>query len=291
MRGILNEFTSLLAEGKSVLDAAGCATPQLDAELLLASVLDMERPRMLLDPPYTLPAGTSDRYRRLLARRAAGEPVQYITGQKEFYNHTFAVSPAVLIPRPETEELVDLVLKRRGPAAALAACDIGTGSGCIGISLALARPAWRITAADVSDAALDTARQNAARLGASNIAFVKSDLFGEIGGTFDVIAANPPYIDAERRETLQVEVRKFEPPIALFAEERGLKVVRALVTQAAERLNPGGLFFCEIGYDQKEAVEKLFENPAWKAVTFHKDLAGHYRIVEAEGDGGTGDRG
>lgn len=281
MRGILNEFTSLLAEGKQVLRASRRETPDLDAELLLAGLLGMERAKLLLDPPDMLAAGTADLYRRLLTRRAAGEPIHYITGKKEFYNHTFKVNPSVLIPRPETEEMVDLVLKRYGDAP-LAVCDVGTGSGCIGISLALARPSWRVVAADISDVALSTARQNAERLGASNVVFAESDLMSGTEGQFDVIVSNPPYIDADVRGAMQVEVRKFEPPLALFAEEKGLKVVRALVAEAAGRLNPGGAFFCEIGYDQKDAVEKLFENPRWEEVTFHKDLAGHHRIVSAK---------
>ncbi len=278
---IINEFTALLAEGKKVLTAARSATPELDAGFLLADLLGIERAKMLLDPPADIPVGTAELFRRRIARRAAGEPVQYITGKKEFYDHTFKVDPAVLIPRPETEELVEAVLKRFPRGAALTAADAGTGSGCIAISLGLERPEWRVTAIDVSAAALEIARENAARLGAANITFVQSDLFAAVPGPFDIIVSNPPYIDHGVKDTLQVEVRKFEPPLALFAAERGLAVIRELAAQSAERLKPSGIIFCEIGYDQKEAVEKFFEDGLWADVTFLKDISGHDRIVRA----------
>ncbi|MBI5638435.1 MAG: peptide chain release factor N(5)-glutamine methyltransferase [Nitrospinae bacterium] len=279
---LINEFTTLLTEGKRALTAARCRTPELDAGLLLADLLGIERARMLLDPPATLPTGTADIFRRRIARRAAGEPVHYITGKKEFYNHTFRVGPAVLIPRPETEEMVEAVLRLFPRGAALAVADVGAGSGCIAISLGLERPEWRVTAIDLSADALDIARENAARLEAANISFVQSDIFTAVPGPFDIIVSNPPYIDYGVKETLQVEVRKFEPPLALFAAERGLAVIRELVAQSAGHLKPGGSFFCEIGYDQKAAVEKFFEDGPWTDVVFIKDISGHDRIVRAE---------
>lgn len=278
---IINEFTALLAEGRKALGATRCATPELDAEFLLADLLGIERAKMLLDPPSSLPPDTADLFRRRIARRAAGEPVQYITGKKEFYDHTFRVGPAVLIPRPETEEMVEAALKHFPRGSALNVADAGTGSGCIAISLGLQRPEWRVTAIDLSADALDIARENAARLGANNISFVRSDLFASVPGPFDLIISNPPYIDYGVKDTLQVEVRKFEPPLALFAAERGLAVIRGLIAQSAERLKPSGMIFCEIGYDQKEAVEKFFEDGPWTDVTFLKDISGHDRIVRA----------
>ena len=278
---IINEFTALLAEGRKALGATRCATPELDAEFLLADLLGIERAKMLLDPPQTLPPDAADLFRRRIARRAAGEPVQYITGKKEFYDHTFRVGPAVLIPRPETEEMVEMALRQFPRGSALDVADAGTGSGCIAISLGLQRPEWRVTAIDLSADALDIARENAARLGAANISFVRSDLFASVPGPFDLIISNPPYIDYGVKDTLQVEVRKFEPPLALFAAERGLAVIRGLIAQSAERLKPSGMIFCEIGYDQKEAVEKFFEDGPWTDVTFLKDISGHDRIVRA----------
>lgn len=281
MTPIISEFTTLLAEGKRVIAATRPQTPELDAELLLADLLDTERANLLLDPPAALPAGAADMFRRRIARRAAGEPVHYITGKKEFYNHTFKVGPAVLIPRPETEELVDAVLKRFPRGVARGVADMGAGSGCIAISLGLARPEWRVTAVELSAEALDIARENAARLAAANVSFVQSDLFAGVSGMFDVIVSNPPYVDTAVQGSLQVEVRKFEPPLALFAAERGLAVIRELVAQSAEHLNPGGSFFCEIGYDQKEAAQKIFAGGPWADVTFLKDISGHDRIARA----------
>ncbi|MBI5178264.1 MAG: peptide chain release factor N(5)-glutamine methyltransferase [Nitrospinae bacterium] len=264
-----------------MLRSSSAATPELDAQLLLAHLLGRDRAAMLMDPPDYLPPEAPDAYRRLLARRAAGEPVFYITGKKEFHNYVFYVDPSVLIPRPETEEMVEAALKRFPGPEPKAVCDVGTGSGCIGITLALERPQWRVTAVDVSEKALEVAKINAQHLNAANITFAKSDLFSAVPEKFDLIVSNPPYVDVAVRGGLQVEVRKFEPPIALFAEESGLKVIRQLVAEAAEHLNPGGAFFCEIGYDQKEAVEKLFYPAVWKEVVFIKDLAGHDRIVSA----------
>ena len=281
MPPIINEFTTLLAEGKKAIAATRRQTPELDAEMLLADLLETERARMLLDPPATLPAGTAEIFRRRIARRVAGEPVHYIIGKKEFYNHTFKVGPAVLIPRPETEELVDAVLKRFPRGAPAEVADVGAGSGCIAISLGLARPEWRVTAVELSADALDIARENAARLAAANVSFVQSDLFASVSGLFDIIVSNPPYVDSAVKGTLQVEVRKFEPPVALFAAERGLAVIRELVAQSAGHLKPGGPFFCEIGYDQKEAVQKIFDGGPWADVTFLKDISGYDRIVRA----------
>ncbi len=278
---LINEFTVLLAEGTKALAATRCATPQLDAGFLLADLLGIERAAMLLDPPAMLPPGTAEIYRRRIARRVAGEPVHYITGKKEFYDHTFQVGPAVLIPRPETEEMVETVLKQFPSGAELYVADVGTGSGCIAISLGLERPVWHVTAVDLSGDALDIARINAARLGAANMSFVQSDLFTAVPGLFDIIVSNPPYIDFGVKDTLQVEVRKFEPPLALFAAERGLAVIRELVAQSAEHLKSGGFFFCEIGYDQKEAVRKFFDDGMWDDITFLKDISGHDRIVRA----------
>lgn len=281
MVSISSEFTSLLAEGKKALAAAQCPTPELDAGFLMADLLGMERAHMLLDPPASIPSSMAEAFRQRIARRVVGEPVHYITGKKEFYNHTFKVDPAVLIPRPETEEMVEAVLKQFPRGAALAVADAGTGSGCIAISLGLERPEWRLTAIDLSTDALEIARENAARLGAANISFVQSDLFTGVSGAFDLIISNPPYIDYGVKDTLQVEVAKFEPPVALFAAERGLAVIRGLIAQSAERLRSSGVIFCEIGYDQKEAVKKFFEDGPWADVTFLKDISGHDRIARA----------
>jgi release factor glutamine methyltransferase len=280
MISILNQFTALLAEGEQMLLSSGSPTPELDAQLLLAHVLGMDRMKMLVDPPDSLPVFASDAYRRILARRHAGEPVFYITGSKEFHNYVFNVNPAVLIPRPETEELVEAVLKRF-PNEQLAVADVGTGSGCIAITLGLERPAWRVCALDVSEKALETARENAEILNAANVEFFHSDLLAGVEGLFDVIVSNPPYIDFAKSGSLQVEIRKYEPALALYAEEKGMKIIKELAAQSATRLKPGGAFFCEIGYDQKNAVERIFDENIWESVSFIKDISGHHRIAAA----------
>jgi release factor glutamine methyltransferase len=279
MISILNQFTALLAEGEQMLRSSASQSPELDAQLLLAHVLGLDRMKMLVDPPEEIPVSAPDVFRRMLARRHAGEPIFYIIGRKGFHNYVFNVNPSVLIPRPETEELVEAVLKRF-PDEPLAVADVGTGSGCIAITLGLERASWRVSALDVSEKALETARENAAGLKASNVEFFRSNLLSGVGGEFDVIVSNPPYIDVADSGTLRVEIIKHEPPLALFAEENGLKIIRELAAQSAARLKPGGTFFCEIGFDQKNAVEGFFDE-RWEQVSFLKDISGHHRIAVA----------
>ena len=281
MISMLNLFTALMAEGEEALSKSGSSTPELDSQLLLAHVLGMERARMLVDPPEEIPLAARELFRRMLSRRAAGEPLFYITGSKGFHNYVFGVSPSVLIPRPETEELVEAVLSRFSNEPPMSAADVGTGSGCIAVTLGLERPSWRVTALDVSENALDVARENARRLGATNVEFARSDLLSGVKGNFDLVVSNPPYVDFAQSESLQVEIREHEPPVALYADEGGLKVIRDLVAQSADRLKPGGAFFCEMGFDQKTAVEKLFDPAVWGGLEFLKDLSGHCRVATA----------
>ncbi len=277
-----SRLAALVAEGGGLLEKSGSSTPELDSQLLLAHVLGMERSKMLVDPPEEIPADAPDFFRGLLERRAAGEPLFYITGSKGFHNHVFNVNASVLVPRPETEEMVEAVLKRFSNERPLAVADVGTGSGCIAITLGLERPSWLMTAVDVSEDALNVARKNARRLGAANVSFARSDLFSGVRGLFDVVVSNPPYVDFALSGALQVETRKYEPSVALYAEENGLGVIRELVAQSARRLTTGGSFFCEIGFDQKNAVSEFFDPAIWSDVGFIKDVAGHDRIATAD---------
>jgi release factor glutamine methyltransferase len=274
-------LAALIAEGGWLLKKSGSPTPELESQLLLAHVLGTERSKMLVDPPEEIPAEAPDSFRGLLKRRAAGEPLFYITGSKGFHNYVFDVDASVLIPRPETEEMVEAVLDRFSNERPLAVADVGTGSGCIAVTLGLERPSWRITALDVSEDALNVARGNARRLGAANVSFARSDLFSGVGGLFDVVVSNPPYVDFALSGALQVEIRKYEPRVALYAEENGLGVIRELVAQSARRLATGGTFFCEIGFDQKDAVSKFFDPAVWSDVGFIRDVAGHDRVATA----------
>jgi len=221
----------------------------------------------------------------LTARRAAGEPAQYLTGTQEFFGLELRVTPAVLIPRPETEHLVEAALAwsetQRRPLRFL---DIGTGSGAIAIAIAVNLPGVEIFAADISSAALDVARENAVRLGVSErIRFVESDLLSALGSAdlpFDAILSNPPYIPSTDAATMQREVVGHEPHTALFAGMDGLDIYRRLIPAAYAALRPGGLLALEIGFGQREALVELLDG--WDNVRFVDDYAAIPRVALAE---------
>jgi release factor glutamine methyltransferase len=214
-----------------------------------------------------------------VARRAAGEPVAYLLGLREFYGRDFAVTPDVLIPRPETELLVDIAVEKVGADGTVNILDLGTGSGCLAVTLALELPLARVTAVDVSPAALDVAHGNAARLGA-RVAFVASDWFAALPpARYDLIVANPPYIAAGDPHLAQGDLR-FEPAGALTDHADGLAAIRRIVMAAPHWLVPGGWLFFEHGYDQAAAVHALLADAGFAAIEQRRDLAG---IVRASG--------
>ena len=254
------------------------ATALADAALLLMTELGIERATLRAHPERVLGREQLAAYQGLIQRRLRFEPVQYITGVQEFFGLELAVTPAVLIPRPETELLVEAVLARVGLDARI--LDVGTGSGAIAIALAVGRPEARVTAVDVSAEALAVARGNAARHGVGGrIRFVESDLLGGLGAgeLFDVIVSNPPYVAAGEREGLDAQVREYEPGLALFAGEDGMDVYRRLVPAARGYLVQGGLLAMEIGYGQQGAVAGLLAG--WGEVEFLDDLSGIARVV------------
>ena len=218
------------------------------------------------------------RYQALIERRLRFEPVQYIVGTQEFFGLEFAVTPAVLIPRPETELLVETVLARAAVNARI--LDVGTGSGAIAVVLARRFAGARVTAVDLSAEALAVARANAARHGVA-VRFVESDLLGSLGPeeSFDVIVANPPYIPERDREGLEAQVRDYEPGLALFAGAEGMAVYERLIPQAWGRLDAGGWLALELGYGQRQAIGWLLEG--WSEVEFLDDLQGIARVVVA----------
>jgi release factor glutamine methyltransferase len=240
----------------------------------------------------------AERFSSLIDRRARHEPVAYITGEREFYGRPFKVTPAVLIPRPETEIVVDEAIAAAGPrrtSGSLRILDVGTGSGCLAVTLALECPAAAIVATDVSRAALDVALDNARRLGAgSRIDFRAVDgscgAFAASepeGSRFDLVVANPPYVRESDRESLPEDVIGFEPAIALFAGTDGLSVIRQLLPMAADALVPGGHLVMEIGHGQLSEVQDLIQGTA--GLTFHHfqpDLQGVSRVVVATAAGG-----
>ncbi len=268
----------MLAEGRKILSKSH--TPALDAEILLAHALGISREKLLLNAPSRMGDSAVQLFKNFLERRKKSEPVAYITGKKDFYESTFRVNGSVLIPRPETELLVETVLDMFADEP-MRLLDVGAGSGCIPISLALERPRWRITAVDISSYALETAMENGKMLDAANVEFIQSDFFDSVEGRFDVIVSNPPYIDERERDFIMPDVRDYEPPEALFAENGGLGAIEKLLEESPRYLNPGGAFLCEIGAGQKEAVRGMIDSRIWKTVSFLDDLAGHPRLLIA----------
>jgi release factor glutamine methyltransferase len=259
----------------------GLDSPRLTAELLLAHVLRTSRVRLYtdLDRPLEPPELTA--YRGLIARRAAGEPTSYLTGVREFYGRPFAVDPRVLVPRPETELLVEAVLQATPRDADLRFLDLCTGSGCVGITLALERPRARVLATELDPGAAEVARANAAALAAADRFEVRTgDLFAPVSDEprFDAVVANPPYVPRGELPTLSAEVRR-EPALALEGGLDGLDVVRRIVAAAPRWLVPGGLLALEIGDGQGPAVHGLLETAGYGSVRIERDLARHDRLA------------
>ncbi|HKD78638.1 MAG TPA: peptide chain release factor N(5)-glutamine methyltransferase [Candidatus Angelobacter sp.] len=261
-------------------------SPRLNAELLLMFVLARERAYFYAHPERELTADEQSRYDEVIRERARGCPTQYITGHQEFWGLDLLVSPAVLIPRPETEHVVETVLDLvkdcsfSGPGR-IRLLDVGTGSGCIALALASELPQTEIHASDISEDALEIARINAARLAlGGKVLFRKSDLLGVYTGeTFDFIISNPPYVGEADADKVQKQVREFEPRIAVFSGQEGLEIYRRLVPQALEHLRPGGWFVAEIGYSEETNVRDLLAG--WSEVRVTADLQGIPRVVAA----------
>ena len=254
--------------------AAISESPRLDAEILLAAAL--ERPRSYLHawPERTLEPEPSSRFSAWLERRRAGEPVAYLLGRREFWSLELEVTPDTLIPRPETELLVELALARLPADWPITVADLGTGSGAIALALAVERPLARIVATDRSPTALIVARRNAERLEIRNVEFREGDWCAPLGDErFDLITTNPPYVAAADPRWRQGELR-FEPPVALVSGADGLDALRAIIAQAPDVLKSGGWLLLEHGYDQGEAVPALLRERGFDAVSDHRDAAG-----------------
>ena len=266
------------------LERADVSPVRLTAEALLMFVLRCDRAYLFTHPEHILRADEESRIRSALTERTRGVPTQYITGHQEFWGLDLIVSPAVLIPRPETEHLIEVVLERARTLPAPRMVDVGTGSGCIALALAKELPQAEIHAVDVSQAALEVARANAERHGLlDRIRFHQSDLlsafFGEAGG-FDFVVSNPPYVGEMEREGLQREVRDFEPQAALFAGPTGLETIERLIPQAEPVLKPGGWLFLEIGKGQDAMLRGLLKS--WSRLGFVNDLQGIPRVAVAQ---------
>lgn len=263
----------------ALLDAARQRIAPGEARLLLGHLLGRSAAWLEAHRDDPLLSGAAAEFSALVARRAAGEPVAYLLGTREFYGRNFRVTPAVLIPRPETELLVDLALQKVGAGGTAAILDLGTGSGCLAITLALELPLARVTAVDVSVAALAVARENVARLGA-RVECVASDWFAALPpARYDLIVANPPYVAAGDPHLTEGDLR-FEPTGALTDGTDGLAALRHIVATASDWLAPGGWLFCEHGYDQAAAVAELLRGAGFTSIEQQADLAG---ILRASG--------
>ncbi len=273
-----------LQQAADLLEAAGVGEARPSAERLLLHVLGRERSFLYAHSGYLLTAAEELQFAQLLEERAQGIPVQYLVGYQEFFGREFFVAPGVLIPRPETEQAVETLLELIPPDAPVLLADVGTGSGCIAVTLALERPCARIIATDLSPDALSIARENARRLGAENVTFLHGDLLqplmdSEIGGV-DGIVSNPPYIGEDEVAGLQREVRDFEPRMALTPGRSGLEAYARIVPQAERLLRPGGWLVLELGFRSAAGVRALLGS-GWDEVTVLPDLQGWDRVLKA----------
>ena len=267
------------------LTAAGVPSPRMNAELLLRFTLDCDRAYLYAHPERELTTEEQTRYEEALAQRARGIPAQYITGHQEFWGMDFIVNPAVLIPRPETEHVIETVLQLvnggRASSPGMRIVDVGTGSGCIALALAKELSDARVHATDISPAALEVARANAARHQLENrTQFRETDLLqGLEPASFDFVVSNPPYVGESEQDQVQLEVRKFEPRNAVFAGPTGLEVIERLIPQAQSALKPGGWLVMEISGTIAQGVKRLLGR--WNNIQVTNDLQGIPRVASA----------
>jgi release factor glutamine methyltransferase len=256
------------------------SSAKIDIELLLAFTLNQPRSFLYSHPEYELTPEQEKKFRLLYRRRADGEPIAYILNKKEFWSLELKINEKVLIPRPETEILVEVALTKLGNESATVA-DLGTGSGAVALALALERPKWNIIATDISKDALELARYNAEQLQLKNVEFYCGDWCTALPNKkLDMIVSNPPYITQNDPHLQQGDV-KFEPKIALEAGN-GLSELQKIITQAKKFLKSGGFLILEHGYNQSNSIQTLLHQNAYHRITLHKDLSGIYRVIAAE---------
>jgi len=266
------------------LEGSDCGSPRMNAETLMMFVLGVNRAHLYAHPERELTASEQDRYEDVIEQRAAGVPSQYITGHQEFWGLDFVVTSAVLIPRPETEHLVETVLELAREVTTPRIVDVGTGSGCIALALANELRGADVVAVDLSTDALEVARANAARLQLDGrVTFLQSDVLAALAGRsdFDFVVSNPPYVGHDEAGKVQRSVFEYEPRMAVFAGEHGLDVIRPLIEQAHAALKPGRWLAVEIGYSMRDAVLALLDPTMWEEPMVVPDLQGIPRVVAA----------
>lgn len=289
------QLKQALASAVARLTEENVPSPRMNAELLLKFILDCDRAYLFAHPERELSQEEEARYESALVERSRGVPAQYIAGHQEFWGMDLIVTPAVLIPRPETEHLLETALElvtsdlrprtsdlsQKVLASGIRIVDVGTGSGCIALALAKELPGAEIHATDTSASALEIARANAARLQLENrIHFAEADLLGDLRGPFDIIVSNPPYVGESETDQVQLEVRNFEPRTAVFAGSAGTEVIARLIPQARAALRPGGWLLLEISGTIVDDVRRLLQG--WEGVEVTADLQSIPRVVRAQ---------
>ena len=273
----MSTYKQLLQTGRELLKQQGIADADVDAWYLLAHVFKLKRTDLLLQGDYFAEEDGKNRYLELLQKRADHIPLQHITGTQEFMGLEFMVNEHVLIPRQDTETLVEEVLNYCEDKTVL---DMCTGSGCIILSLAKLRRLKRAVGVDLSQQALQVATKNALAHNV-RIEWIQSNLFDNVEGSFDILVSNPPYIPSSDIEELMPEVKEYEPRMALDGSKDGLEFYRCISKEAKRHLNPDGLLFYEIGYNQGDAVKKILTEEGFTDIMIKKDLGGHDRVVSA----------
>jgi release factor glutamine methyltransferase len=278
------QLKQALASAVQQLESADVGSPRLNAERLLMFVLGVNRAYLYAHPERELNSNEQASYDDVIAQRSTGMPSQYITGHQEFWGLDFVVTPAVLIPRPETEHLVETVLELARGVTQPKMVDVGTGSGCIALALANELKTAEVYAVDLSDDALEIARANAARLQLDGrVNFLQSNVLEAMAGVhdFDFVVSNPPYVGKNEADKVQRSVFEFEPRMAVFSGESGLDVIRPLIEQAHGALKPGGWLAMEIGYSMRDMVLELLYPTMWDNIRVVPDLQGIPRVIAA----------
>ncbi len=277
--------SELLNSACMELNNAGVDNPNLDSEVLLAFCMEEKRTRLLSHPEKIVPEQIAGIFSSLLARRSSGEPVAYLIGQKEFWSLPFMVDRRVLIPRPDTEILVEEALsfaKDARRADRISILEIGTGSGAVSVALASELPSAFITATDIAEGALEIAYLNAAKNKVGRqISFIKGSLFEPVSGKFDLIVSNPPYISEAEYAGLPREIRNFEPIEALVAGPQGIECHKEIIAGARDFLNSDGALFLETGALQQQKIEEILKKEGYNRIVFRKDYAGLFRVAGA----------